>query len=183
MAGVVLPYQNQQLSTTFGGPIVRDRIHYFLNYEFEREPKTYTYTSPFQFFNINQQFPLVHQTDQLQIAPGTNFRIRNSTGIEFNVNLPIVQAPFRIYWAYNPLRIHDTIVAPPDQINLQSLAGTCQALGLTNPLHPNQCDPSILSQIQPSLQNPGRLHYFEPVSTFRFTTTRSQRRARRSNVP
>ena len=32
VAGVVLPYQNQQLSTTFGGPIVRDRIHYFLNY-------------------------------------------------------------------------------------------------------------------------------------------------------
>jgi outer membrane protein insertion porin family len=123
--------------------------------------------------NINQQFPLVHQTDQLQIAPGTNFRIRNSTGIEFNINLPIVQAPFRIYWAYNPLRIHDTIVAPPDQINLQSLAGTCQALGLTNPLHPNQCDPSILTQIQPSLQNPGRLHYFEPVSTFRFTVSRT----------
>jgi len=34
----VLPYQDQQLSTTFGGPIVKDRIHYFLNYEFEREP-------------------------------------------------------------------------------------------------------------------------------------------------
>jgi carboxypeptidase family protein/TonB-dependent receptor-like protein len=46
VAGVVLPYQNQQLSTTFGGPIVRDRIHYFLNYEFEREPQTYVYNNP-----------------------------------------------------------------------------------------------------------------------------------------
>jgi outer membrane protein insertion porin family len=119
--------------------------------------------------NINQQFPLVHQTDQLQIASGTNFKLRDSTGVEFNVNIPIVQAPFRIYWAYNPLRIHQTLVAPFDQINLQNLAGTCQALGLTNPLHPSQCDPSVLLQVQPVLQNPGALHYFEPRSTFRFT--------------
>ena len=123
--------------------------------------------------NINQQFPLVNQTEQLQIAPGTNFKLRNSTGIEFNINLPIVQAPFRIYWAYNPLRVHETIIAPPTQINLANLYGTCQALGLTDPLHPNQCDPSILYQIQPVVQNPGRLNYFEPRSTFRFTVSRT----------
>ena len=123
--------------------------------------------------NINQQFPLVNQTEQLQIAPGTNFKLRSSTGIEFNINLPIVQAPFRVYWAYNPLRVHETIIAPFDRINLQTLGSTCQALGLTDPLHPNQCDPSILQQIQPVLQNPGRLNYFEPRSTFRFTVSRT----------
>src|SRR6516164_8507347 len=123
--------------------------------------------------NINQQFPLVNQMQQLQIAPGTNFRIRQSTGVEFNINLPIVQAPFRVYWAYNPLRIHETIIAPPDRINLQTLGSTCAALGLTDPLHSNQCDPSILYQIQPVLQNPGRLNYFEPRSTFRFTVSRT----------
>jgi outer membrane protein insertion porin family len=123
--------------------------------------------------NINQQFPLVNQGQQLQIASGTNFKLRDSSGIEFNVNLPIVQAPFRIYWAYNPLRVHQTIVAPYDKINLANLAGTCQALGLSDPLHPNQCDPSILYQIQPVLQNPGRLNYFEPRSTFRFTVSRT----------
>jgi outer membrane protein insertion porin family len=123
--------------------------------------------------NINQQFPLVNQTQQLQIAPGTNFKLRSSTGIEFNINLPIVQAPFRVYWAYNPLRVHETIIAPYDRINLQTLGSTCQALGLTDPLHPNQCDPSILQQIQPVLQNPGRLNYFEPRSTFRFTVSRT----------
>jgi outer membrane protein insertion porin family len=123
--------------------------------------------------NIEQQFPLIHQTEQLQIAPGTNFRVRSSTGIEFNVNLPIVQAPFRIYWAYNPLRLHETIIAPFDHANLATLATTCQTLGLTDPLHPSQCDPSILYQIQPVLQNPGRLNYFEPKSTFRFTVSRT----------
>jgi outer membrane protein insertion porin family len=122
---------------------------------------------------INQNFPLVNQGQQLQIAPGTNFHPRMSTGIEFNVNIPIIQAPFRIYYAYNPLRIHDTIIAPFDKINLQQLAQTCQALGLLNPLHPNQCDPSITYQIQPSLQNPGRLNYFEPLTTFRFTVSRT----------
>jgi outer membrane protein insertion porin family len=123
--------------------------------------------------NINQQFPLVNQGQQLQIAPNTNFHLRDSVGIEFNINLPIVQAPFRIYWAYNPLRIHETIVAPYDKINLVNLYTTCQALGLTDPLHPNQCDPSILYQLQPTLQNPGRLNYFEPRSTFRFTVSRT----------
>ena len=34
----VLPYSNQQISGTFGGPILRDRAHYFLSYEGEREP-------------------------------------------------------------------------------------------------------------------------------------------------
>jgi outer membrane protein insertion porin family len=123
--------------------------------------------------NINQQFPLVNQQQQLQIAPNTNFHLRDSVGIEFNVNIPIVQAPFRIYWAYNPLRLHETIVAPFDRINLANLYAQCQSLGLLDPLHPNQCDPSILYQIQPVLQNPGRLNYFEPASTFRFTVSRT----------
>ena len=34
----VLPYSNQQFSATYGGPIMRDRIHYFANFEYEREP-------------------------------------------------------------------------------------------------------------------------------------------------
>ena len=50
----VLPYQNQQLGGTFGGPIIRDRLHYFGNFEYEREPNTITYNSPYPFFNIDQ---------------------------------------------------------------------------------------------------------------------------------
>jgi len=119
--------------------------------------------------NINSMFPLANQQQQLQIAPGTNFKMRASTGIQLDVNLPIVQAPFRIYWAYNPLRLHQTIIAPYDQFNSASLFQTCQALGLVWALHPNQCDPTVLNQLQPAIQNPGRLNYFEPQSTFRFT--------------
>ncbi len=50
----VLPYSNQQLSGTFGGPIRRDRVHFFVNYEYEREPKTVTYSSPYPSFNVDQ---------------------------------------------------------------------------------------------------------------------------------
>lgn len=51
----VLPYQNQQVSTTLGGPIIRDRIHFFGGYEYERQPQTHVYTSPFPFFNTDLQ--------------------------------------------------------------------------------------------------------------------------------
>jgi len=49
----VLAYSNQQLSTTLGGPIRRDRVHYFFNYEFEREPSTVTHNSPYPTFNVD----------------------------------------------------------------------------------------------------------------------------------
>ena len=48
----VLPYQDQQISTTFGGPLRRDRAHLFGYYEGEREPATFTFTSPYPAFNI-----------------------------------------------------------------------------------------------------------------------------------
>ncbi len=40
VAGRVLPYQNQQVGGSFGGPIVKDRWHFFGSYEYEREPNT-----------------------------------------------------------------------------------------------------------------------------------------------
>ncbi len=55
ITGNVLPYSNQQFSTTFGGPIRRDRIHIFANYEYEREPQTYNFITPWPKFNIALQ--------------------------------------------------------------------------------------------------------------------------------
>ena len=57
ITGRVLDYSNQQASVTFGGPIRRDRVHFFGAYEYEREPKTYYYTTPWPAFNIDQEFP------------------------------------------------------------------------------------------------------------------------------
>jgi carboxypeptidase family protein len=40
VAKKVLPYSNQQIGGTLGGPIVKDKVHYFASYEYEREPGT-----------------------------------------------------------------------------------------------------------------------------------------------
>ena len=50
----VLPYSDQQLSWTLGGPIKKDRVHFFANYEYERQPQDITYSSVYPSFNIDQ---------------------------------------------------------------------------------------------------------------------------------
>ena len=41
----VVPFSNQQYSTAYGGPIKKDRIHVFANYEYEREPRDAVFQS------------------------------------------------------------------------------------------------------------------------------------------
>ena len=78
----VLPYSNQQLSVTFGGPIKRDRIHYFLNYEYERSPYTRPYTTPYPAFNINLQGTYTEKKGggrlDMQFSPKTHFTYRQN---------------------------------------------------------------------------------------------------------
>ena len=45
LANRVLPYANQQIGGAFGGPVIRDKAHFFLSYERENEPNTIQ-TSP-----------------------------------------------------------------------------------------------------------------------------------------
>jgi hypothetical protein len=49
----VEPINNQQYSTAVGGPIVRDKLHFFANYEYEREPRTSIWRTPYPFFNVS----------------------------------------------------------------------------------------------------------------------------------
>jgi outer membrane protein insertion porin family len=51
-------------------------------------------------------------SNQLQVLGQTDWRPRASTGLELQMFLPVVNAPFRIYWAYNPLRL-DQQASPP----------------------------------------------------------------------
>ena len=48
----VLPYSNQQISGTVGGPIVQNRTHFFGNYEYERQPLTSIWNTVYPKFNI-----------------------------------------------------------------------------------------------------------------------------------
>jgi outer membrane protein insertion porin family len=54
----------------------------------------------------------IHYSSNLPILNGTNYQTRMSTGIELQVILPVVNAPFRVYYAYNPMRINETVNSP-----------------------------------------------------------------------
>ncbi|HKW27618.1 MAG TPA: outer membrane protein assembly factor BamA [Terriglobales bacterium] len=55
-------------------------------------------------------------SQELKVLGGTNFIPRLSTGLELQVMMPIINAPFRIYWAYNALRL-DEFAGTPNPIS------------------------------------------------------------------
>jgi outer membrane protein insertion porin family len=89
----------------------------------------------------------------LQVLSSTNWRPRVSTGLELQMFLPVVNAPFRIYWAYNPLRL-DENANPPIPIT-RSMFPAGAAGDYTYHLAVNTYAPSFLLR--------------EPRKTFRFT--------------
>ena len=60
---------------------------------------------------LNGEFPQSGFTDKAIIAPGTQ-KLRASTGIEIQVLMPVVNAPFRLYWAYNPSTVQENLQPP-----------------------------------------------------------------------
>ena len=64
-----------------------------------------------RFNKLQEDFPSSEFKKQLDLA--ANFQWRASTGLELQVILPVVNAPFRIYWAYNPLRLRTDIAPKP----------------------------------------------------------------------
>jgi outer membrane protein insertion porin family len=92
-------------------------------------------------------------SDQLQVLKSTNWRPRMSTGLELQMFLPVINAPFRIYWAYNPLRL-DSPANPPIPITRSMFPNTA-AGDYTYHLAVNTFAPSFLLR--------------EPRKTFRFT--------------
>jgi len=68
----------------------------------------------------------------LSPVPGTNWVPRMSTGIELQTMLPVVNAPFRIYFAYNALRL-DGSANPPIQITRGMFPGPVGPVDCRNP--------------------------------------------------
>ena len=60
---------------------------------------------------LNALFPQANFSNRIEIYPHTE-DVRMSAGLEFQVLLPVVQAPFRIYYAFNPMRVHENIQTP-----------------------------------------------------------------------
>jgi outer membrane protein insertion porin family len=116
----------------------------------------------------NADFPQVTVPAQLKLASATNFRWRTSVGVEFVVQLPIVNAPFRFYWAYNPNRVTNMIVEPPGAYFIDDKTKAA--------LPPHVLESQLVPQLQRFLAGE-RAHFspgiFEPAHTFRFTISRT----------
>ncbi|HVO60259.1 MAG TPA: outer membrane protein assembly factor BamA [Terriglobales bacterium] len=89
----------------------------------------------------------------LKAIPGTNWVPRMSAGLEFQVFLPVINAPFRIYYAYNPLRLNSTTTAPTP---------------ITRSMFPQGAAGDFTFRQALSLYGPSYLLQ-EPLKTFRFT--------------
>ena len=83
----------------------------------------------------------------------TNWIPRMSTGLEFQVFMPVINAPFRLYWAYNPLRL-DTI--------------TSAAVPITRDMFPPGAAGDFTFQNAATVFSPKFL-LREPRKTFRFS--------------
>ncbi len=86
-------------------------------------------------------------------AGNTNWTTRMSTGLELQVFVPIVNAPFRVYWAYNPLRLDTTVNSP---------------IPITRAMFPAGAAGDYTYQITRNAYSP-QYQLREPRKTFRFT--------------
>jgi outer membrane protein insertion porin family len=112
-----------------------------------------------------QAFPNTNISQHLLLAPGSNFRLRASFGAEIVVQLPIVQAPFRLYWSYNFLRYNQLIVSPNGDFFISD--------SLRNSLPPGVLDFQIVPQLTRIVSNPAQFRYTDPLKTLRFTVSRT----------
>ena len=53
---------------------------------------------------LSTEYPYFTLPTRLKIISATNLRPRSSTGLDLTVILPIVNAPFHLYYGYNWLR-------------------------------------------------------------------------------
>jgi outer membrane protein insertion porin family len=99
---------------------------------------------------------------------GTNFVPRMSLGGEIAVIMPIVNAPFRIYYAYNPLRLYEQPYC--NDVLVGGKQGSCSAELITRAMFPpgGAGDYSYGEAME---AYGSRYQFREPRKTFRFTVS------------
>jgi hypothetical protein len=90
----VVAYSDQQVGGSFGGPIIRNRMQFFGTYEYEREPQSFSFTSPYPSFNLPDLVGARRENKTLarvdaQFNTATRMTVR---GTAWNNNLPFTQA-------------------------------------------------------------------------------------------
>jgi outer membrane protein insertion porin family len=108
--------------------------------------------NPSRITELNSEFPEAAYRNKAVIAAGTQ-KLRSSTGLELQVLMPVVNAPFRVYFAYNPSLVRENLTPPvaADRSYFPNTASYNNALAVFG---------------QP-------LPYFERTTMFRFTVGRT----------
>jgi len=101
---------------------------------------------------LNGLFPQAGFDRQAILMKDTQ-KLRMSTGVELQVMMPVVNAPFRFYWAYNPMRA-ESFLTPPIAADRSSF-------------------PNNASFINAATTFGQQLPFFERPRVFRFTISRT----------
>lgn len=108
--------------------------------------------NPGRIASLNGTFPQAGFENRSIVIDNTQ-KIRTSTGVELQIMMPVVNAPFRLYWAYNPTVVQQWFVPPIAVVpSMFPNMATFQAATLT-------------------FANPAP--YFERRTMFRFTISRT----------
>ncbi|MFZ1087093.1 MAG: outer membrane protein assembly factor BamA [Terracidiphilus sp.] len=98
---------------------------------------------------------------------GTNFVPRMSLGAELSVIMPVINAPFRFFWAYNPLRLYEQ---PYCNLGLGSNKDSCSGELITRSMFPTG-GAGDYTYAETSAAYGARDVFREPRKTFRFTVS------------
>ena len=118
--GVVEPINNHQYSGGVGGPILRDRLHFFANYELEREPRISIWRTPYPFFNVS-----LEGTNNRKMAGGRlDYQLSPRTRVMFKVSGGRLWEPFGLPSATT----HPTTTSTTQEYNDEILGQMTQVL-------------------------------------------------------
>jgi hypothetical protein len=93
VANVVLPFSNQQTGATMGGPIARDKAHFFGSYEYERQPAT-AFLQPTRL--PSQQFAFETKSTNKNFLGRVDYQISNGNAFTVRGQRWDFNNPFQI---------------------------------------------------------------------------------------
>jgi outer membrane protein insertion porin family len=70
---------------------------------------------------LSSEYPYFQLPTRLKIISTTNLRPRSSTGLDMQIILPVVNAPFHLYYGYNWLREDNVTITPPQVLPPQTM--------------------------------------------------------------
>jgi hypothetical protein len=80
VAAKVTPFRDQQIASSFGGPIIKDKLHFFGYQDYDHNPSTGVWTTPYPKFNVSKDGLITTKQGGLrfdyQISSQTRFMVK-----------------------------------------------------------------------------------------------------------